>query len=138
MKVVYPAEVNKGKNGQFTAFLPDFPDIHTEGGKTTGEALENASRALTFALEKLVKKGMDIPHPGEKGKHLVAPAARVQAAILLRFARGSQSIAQIARALDTSWPSAQKLEDPTHSPSLRSLEKAAAAMGKKLIIEIKT
>jgi len=79
---------------------------------------------------------MDIPHPGGKGKHLVAPAARVQAAILLKSARGSQSIAQIARALGTSWPSAQKLEDPTHSPNLKQLEKAAAAMGKRLVLNL--
>jgi len=58
----------------------------------------------------------------------------VQAALLFKFARKNKSVAEIARALDTSWPAIARLEDPHHTPSLRQLEKVANALGKRLII----
>jgi antitoxin HicB len=50
--------------------------------------------------------------------------------------RGDRSLAELARSLDTSWPSAQRLENPRHSPTLRQLEKAAAALGKRLVLAL--
>lgn len=135
MKIVYPANIVKGADGIYAVTFPDFPDAMTDGA-TLEEALHNASEALTLTLEGRMAEGIAVPRPKTKGKYLVTPAARVQAAALLRMARGKRTIAEIARALGTSWPAAQKLEDPRHSPSLRQLEKAAAAMGKKLLIEI--
>jgi antitoxin HicB len=38
------------------------------------------------------------------------------------------------QALETSWPSAQRREDPKHWPNLRQLEKAAFALGKRLVL----
>ena len=52
----------------------------------------------------------------------------------LRLARGERSLAEVARALETSWPSAKRLEDPRHYLTLKQLEKAAAALGKKLVL----
>ena len=65
---------------------------------------------------------------------MVAPDAKTQAAVLIRLLRGERPISELARALETSWPSAQRLEDPKHWPSLRQLEKAATALGKRLVI----
>jgi antitoxin HicB len=65
---------------------------------------------------------------------LIAPDARTQAALLIRRARGDRSLAELARSLEPSWPSAQRLENPRHSPTLRQLEKAAAALGKRLVL----
>jgi antitoxin HicB len=58
----------------------------------------------------------------------------VQAALLVRQARGNRSLAELARALETSWPAAKRLENPRHYPTIKQLEKAAAAMGKRLIL----
>ncbi|MBI5178188.1 MAG: type II toxin-antitoxin system HicB family antitoxin [Nitrospinae bacterium] len=135
MKIMYPANIVKGEDGIYTVTFPDFPEAVTDGA-TLEEALHNASEALTLTLEGRMEEGMEIPSPKERGRHLVAPAARVQSAVLLKMARGKRTVAEIARALGTSWPAAQKLEDPRHSPTLKQLEKAAAAMGKKLLIEI--
>ena len=68
--------------------------------------------------------------------YLIAPDARTQAALLIRRARGDRSLAELARALETSWPSAQRLESPHRSPTLRQLEKAAAALGKRLVLAL--
>jgi len=64
----------------------------------------------------------------------VSPDARTQAALLVRRARGDRSLAEIARVLETSWPAAKRLEDPHHWPSLKQLEKAAAALGRRLVL----
>ena len=60
--------------------------------------------------------------------YLIAPDARTQAALLIRRARGNGSLAELARALQTSWPLAQRLENPRYSPTRRLLERAAAAL----------
>ena len=43
-----------------------------------------------------------------------APSARAQAALLMRWAKGKHTTAEIARALNTSWPTMARLEDPHH------------------------
>ena len=133
MKVNYPVKITK-EDGRYLVIFPDFEECATEG-KTLKEALFNASEALTLTLEGRMEEGMEIPLPKQrKAKYLIAPAARVQSALLLRLARGKRSIAEIARALGTSWPSAAKLEDPRHSPTLKQLEKAASAVGQRLVV----
>lgn len=58
----------------------------------------------------------------------------IRHAELVRLARGERSLAEVARALETSWPAAKRLEDPRYYPTLKQLEKAAAALGKKLVL----
>jgi antitoxin HicB len=65
---------------------------------------------------------------------MVAPDAKTQAAILVRLSRGDRSVADLARVLGTSWPAVARLEDPRHSPTLRNLERTAAALGQRLIV----
>ncbi len=135
MKIEYPVRIVKDGQG-FLVTFPDFPEAATDGA-TLDEALFNAAEALTLTLEGRAEEGLEIPRPSRpraKTSHMIAPAARVQGALLLRMARGERSVAEFARALGTSWPAAAKLEDPRHSPSLRQLEKAAAVNGKRLIV----
>lgn len=66
------------------------------------------------------------------------PQTRIQIAVLLRKTREAQgrTLAEMARALQTSWPSAQRLEQATANPTLKQLERAAAALGKRLLITL--
>ena len=76
-----------------------------------------------------------LPHKDtHKKAHLISPSATVQAALLVRFNKKGSTLADLARSLGTSWPAAQRLEDPKHSPTLRQLERAAAALGKRLVL----
>lgn len=43
---------------------------------------------------------------------------------------------EIARTLNTSWPAVARLEDPHHWPNLKQLERAAAAVGQRLVISL--
>lgn len=137
MNVLYPAifEYDKSEK-RYTVHFPDLPEAITEG-ETLEEAAFNASEVLTLTLEGRVDEGMEIPRPSlHKQAKLIAPSARAQAALLLRWAKGDHTIAEIARALNTSWPAVARLEDLHHWPNLRQLERAAATVGHRLVISL--
>ena len=137
-KVFYPAILepqSESDGGGYCVQFVDLPGAITEGD-TLEEALFNAAEALSGILASCIKHDDDIPAPSQnvEGAHYVAPDVKTQAALLVRQARGERSMAELARALETSWPAAQRLEDPRHWPSLRSLDRAASALGKRLVL----
>jgi antitoxin HicB len=135
MEIRYPALLEAQPNGGFFVSFVDLPDTFTEG-ETKEEALFNASEVLSAMLVWRLDEAKDVPAPSlkVKGAHYIAPDAKTQAAMLLRLARGERSLSELARALETSWPSAKRLEDASHWPSLKTLDRAAAALGKKLVL----
>ncbi len=137
MNILYPAIFEyDSADKRYTVHFPDFPEAITEG-ETLEEALFNAYEVLTLTLEGRMDEGMDIPKPSRiKNAKMIAPSARTQAALLMRLAKGEHTTAEIARALNTSWPAVARLEDPHHWPNLRQLERAAAAIGQRLVISL--
>jgi antitoxin HicB len=136
MNAMYPALISRGEDKRYTILFPDLPEAVTEG-ETLEEALFNAAEVLTLTLEGRIDEKIEIPTPSQqKHAYLVTPSARVQAALLIRFARAGHTFAKIARSLNTSWPAVARLEDPHHWPSLKQLEKVAAAVGKRLVISL--
>jgi antitoxin HicB len=135
MDIRYPATVEPQEPAGFLVTFPDLPDTFTEG-ETLDEALFNAAEVLTAMLGWKLDNDQAVPEPSPLtgSQYAVAPDARTQAALLVRRARGDRSLADIARALETSWPAAKRLEDPHHWPSLKQLEKAAQALGKRLVL----
>ena len=135
MEIRYPATVEPHSDGSFLVQFVDLPDTFTEG-QTKGEALFNAGEVLSAMLAWRLDEAKDVPAPSQKvkGAYYIAPDAKTQAAMLLRFARGERSLSDLARMLETSWPAAKRLEDPTHWPSLKTLDRAAAALGKRLVL----
>ena len=137
MDIRYPATVDTQDDGTFFVQFVDLPDTFTEG-KTKEEALFNAAEVLSAMLAWRLDEAKDVPVPSQKvrGAVYVAPDAKTQAAMLLRLARGERTLSELARALETSWPAAKRLEDPTHWPSLKTLDRAAAALGKRLVLTL--
>lgn len=135
MEIRYPATVESQNDGSFLVQFVDLPDTFTEG-QTKEEALFNAGEVLSAMLAWRLDEAKDVPAPSQKvkGAYYVAPDAKTQAAMLLRLARGGRSLSELARALETSWPAAKRLEDPAHWPSLKTLDRAAAALGKRLVL----
>ncbi len=135
MEIRYPATVELQSDGSYFVQFVDLPDTFTEG-QTKEEALFNAGEVLSAMLAWRLDEARDVPAPSQKVKraHYIAPDAKTQAAMLLRLARGERSLSELARALETSWPAAKRLEDPTHWPSLKTLDRAAAALGKRLVL----
>ena len=137
MDIRYPATVVLQKDGSWFVQFVDLSDTFTEG-RSEEEALFNAAEVLSAMLAFRLDEAQDVPAPSPKmkGAHYIAPDAKTQAAMLLRLARGERSLSELARALETSWPAAKRLEDPTHWPSLKTLERAAAALGKRLVLTL--
>ena len=137
MDIRYPATVEVQEDGSFFVQFVDLPDTFSEG-HTQEEALFNATEVLSAMLAWRLDEAKDVPAPTPKvrGAHYIAPDAKTQAAMLLRLARGERSLSELARALETSWPAAKRLEDPTHWPSLKTLDRAAAALGKRLVLTL--
>ena len=137
MDIRYPATVEAQADGIFLVQFIDLPDTFTDG-RTTEEALFNAAEVLSAMLAWRLDQAKDVPAPSQKvkGAQHIAPDAKTQAAMLLRLARGERSLSELARALETSWPAAKRLEDPTHWPSLKTLDRAAAALGKRLVLTL--
>ncbi|HVT17982.1 MAG TPA: type II toxin-antitoxin system HicB family antitoxin [Thermoanaerobaculia bacterium] len=135
MKILYPANVKKQKPSGYFVQFPDIEEAITQG-ETIEEALFNASEVLSLALDHRLERDREIPLPSRPSgrAHWVAPDAKTQAAILVRLSRGDRSVADLARVLGTSWPAVARLENPRHSPTLRNLERTAAALGQKLIV----
>lgn len=139
MNLLYPATITFDPSDKH--YFVQFHDIQegiTEGA-TLEEALYNAAEVLTLSLEARIDEKLDIPTPSDctgKNIHLIAPSARVQAAMLFRMSRDNKSIAEIARVLESSWPAIARLEDPHHWPTLRQLERAAFATGHRLILSL--
>jgi len=135
MEIRYPATVTEQADGSFFVSYLDLPDTFTEG-KTQEEAVFNASEVLTGMLAWRLNEAKDIPAPSlkVKGAQYIAPDTKTQAAMLLHLTRGERSLSDLARALEISWPAAKRLENPSHWPSLKTLDRAAAALGKRLVL----
>jgi antitoxin HicB len=137
MEIRYPAKIEQDDEGYYLVQFVDMEDTFTYGN-TMEEALFNAAEVLTGMLESKLKHDFEIaePTPGLPDVHYISPDAKTQAALLIRKARGKRSLADLARSLDTSWPAAQRLENPNHWPSLKALDRAAAALGKRLVLSL--
>jgi antitoxin HicB len=140
MNVLFPANISFDQND--LRYFIDFPDIAeaiTEG-ESMEEAFFNASEALTLAIEGRLEEGLVVPEPSlcKKNQKLISPSVRAQAALLIKWAKlhGEHTTSEIARSLNTSWPSIARLENPKHWPSLRQLEKIAHVLGQQLIISM--
>ena len=134
--VRYQAILDPQPEGGFTVTFPDLPEAITEGDSRE-EAVFNAAEVLGLCLDVRMEQGDPLPRPTQTpGGVWITPPASAQAAVALRQIREDQGkgLSDIARLLNTSWPAAQRLERPSANPTLRQLDRAAAAMGKRLVL----
>jgi antitoxin HicB len=138
MKPSYPARFEPQPEGGYLVQFIDLPEVMTEGA-TIEEAELNAQEALSGILEYRLDENQEIPDPTistDAAVRYVSPDAPIQAALLVRKQRGATPLSTLARALETSWPAAQRLEDPHHWPTLKQLDRTARALGKRLVISM--
>jgi len=136
MNVAYPYTLEPQETGGYLVQFVDLDNAFTEG-ETQEEAAFNAAEVLTAILESRLAHDQPIPQPSV-GEPVAYPSAALQAALLLRQAREEQgrTLAELARGLNTSWPAAQRLESANNNPTLKQLERAAAVLGKRLVVQL--
>ncbi len=136
MNFNYHFTIEKDEPSGYLVKFVDIPEAFT-CGDTIEECIFNAKEVLDAILESRLEKNDEIPEPSKaKTQYSVAPSVAVQAAILVRKSRKNTTLAELARALNTSWPAAKRLEDPRHAPTLKQLERALNALGKRLILSV--
>ncbi|OGK11248.1 MAG: hypothetical protein A2W80_13630 [Candidatus Riflebacteria bacterium GWC2_50_8] len=134
MNFEYPFAIEQTRPDSFFVKFIDIDEAIT-CGSSVEECIFNATEVLTAMLECRLEDNDEIPMPSKGDyQYRTAPSASVQAALLVRCTRKDKSLAHLARALNASWPVAQRLENPKHYPTLKQLERAAAAMGKRLVL----
>ena len=135
MEIRYPARIALQADGSYLVTFVDLVDTFTEG-KSHEEAVFNACEVLSVMLAWHLDQSHEVPPPSQSLSDVIyiSPDAKTQAALLLRLARGERSLSELARAMETSWPAAKRLENPLHWPSLKTLDRAAAALGKRLVL----
>lgn len=135
MNVAYPYTLEAQPEGGYLVRFVDLEEGFTEG-ETPEQAAFNAAEVLSGILAVRLERGEDIPRPScANGRPVAVPEAAVQAALLVHFAREGHSLSELARAMGTSWPAAQRLTRPGN-PTLKQLERAAAALGKRLVLSL--
>lgn len=137
MNIAYPYTATLDDSGAYFVQFRDIEEAFTEG-ETLEEAAFNAAEVLSGILAYRLENNQDVPessalHPGE---FLAMPGVEVQSALLLRKARAGRPLSELANAMQTSWPAVQRLENPHHWPTLKQLDKAARALGKRLVLSL--
>lgn len=137
---LYPATIRKSRRGTHDVQFVDFKEGFTYG-KTLAEARDNAWEVLSLLLESYLAFKKSLPAPtAKKGAILILPDAQTQAALALyeslSTSKNVKTMAQFARAMDIFWAAASRLGDPSHWPTLKLLDKAVRATGKRLVISV--
>ena len=79
MKIEYPAQIKKEKDGIFFVSFPDIEEAMTQG-ETIEEAIFNASEVLTLTMEYRLDEEQEIPESSQitgSDIHLISPGAKV-------------------------------------------------------------
>ena len=136
----YPVKLSKDSDGSLMAVFPDFPEAVSFGeGKSS--ALAHAADALATALQGRITDRRSIPAPSlpKRGQRMVTLPALVWAKIELYRAMTEKKMrkADLARLLGVHAPQIDRLLDLNHDSRFDQIEKAAAALGREMRIELR-
>lgn len=136
----YPVILTRASNGTIVASFPDVPEAHTVGNDEA-QALERAPDALETALAIYLDEGQDLPRPSRprKGQRFVTPPPMAAAKLAIYRAMRDQGVTQVelARRIGCDPKDVRRLLDLMHRSRLDRLEAALAALGKRLIVEVR-
>ncbi len=135
----YPVATELDDNATVLVTFPDFPEAVTYGDDEA-TALSNAVGAIIAAISARMDDGQDVPLPSEAldGRPSVTlpPLVAVKAAIYLEMRRQRVSKSELARRLGQNPRQVDRLLDVTHSSRHDQLDRALAALGKRLTVRI--
>ena len=135
----YPCTLIPEPEGGFTVRFRDVPEAIT-AGETEAAALRAAIDALDTALSFYVEARESVPSPGRprRGEVPVAPSILAQAKIALYEGMRARGIgkAELARRLGCHLEQIDRLLDLTHGSRMSQVERALAAIGRRITIEV--
>lgn len=135
----YPLTIAPDTTGYLVTFA-DIPEAIT-AGRTRGEALDMAQDALFTALEFYFDDKRPVPMPSSlaKGQDAVELPASLSAKVLLLNTMLEQKLrpADLARLLNTTPQSVNRLTDLRHTTRIDSVAEALLVMGKRLEVVLR-
>ncbi len=139
-RFVYPARLSRDEDGRVLVEFPDFPFAATDGADVE-EALAEASDCLEEALAVCIDEGEPIPAPSRprKGQARVAPGPVIAAKAALYQAVDEARLSKVALAerLGVGEKEVRRMLDPRHPTKIPSLDRALAAVGKQVVLEVR-
>ena len=136
----YPADFTLDDNGTTLVSFPDVP-IARSFGEDEADALARGIDALETAFIALITERAPIPRPSRarRGQKLVTVPALSAAKLALYEAMREGRIrkSELARRLKWHLPQVDRLLDLRHASRMDQIEAALAALGKKLVLEIR-
>ncbi|WP_337071980.1 type II toxin-antitoxin system HicB family antitoxin [Klebsiella aerogenes] len=130
----YPVKLEPDSGG-FVVSFPDIPEALTQGD-TREEALEMARDALVTAFEFYFEDGERVPAPGDiTGDFIEVPASIAAKVLMLNaFIDSGLSQVELATRMGVKKQEVTRLFDLHHSTKIDTIQRALAAMGKRLLL----
>jgi antitoxin HicB len=126
-------------DGTVLVTSPDFPEL-TTFGETTEDALGYALGAFEEAIEARISAREEIPSPskGKSSDLRVALPLQAELKVLLyqNMFRSDIRKADLARLMRLPRQEIDRLLDLNHATNFTKIEKAFAALGKSLTVEV--
>jgi antitoxin HicB len=139
VRYAFPATIVAEPGGSFSVTFRDVPEAHATG-RTRAVAIRRAEAALISALSFYADAGEPLPRPGPaRGRTLIVPGAAQVAKLALndQMARKRISNLSLARKLGCDEKAVRRLRDLLHRSRMPELERALAAVGLMVVVEVR-
>ena len=137
--ISYRVKLTPDDNSSFLVTAPDFPEVIT-AGDTREEALSMAVGAFREIIAGKIHFGEDIPKPSriKAREPFITLPLQTEMKIRLYESLREEGVrkAELARRLNLHRQEIDRLLDFKQSTSIGKIEKAFAALGKQLKIEV--
>ncbi len=137
--LAYPIELTPDDNGMLRVAFPDVPEANSFG-EDEADARRHAVDALETALAAYILARRPIPDPSPpRGRPKVSPSLLGTLKIELYRAMRAAGMkkADLARRLALDPRQVDRLLDLTHASRTEHLEEALAALGKRVVLDIR-
>lgn len=137
----YPVSINRKNGLEYQATMPDFPETSILG-LSLEEVLSKADICLTHAVAARIRKNQPVPQPSTlpgKNRHWAVLPAQLSAKAALYLAMRESGISKVAlaRRLNHDEKEIRRMLDPHHPSKLPRIEAALAALGMRLVVEMR-
>ncbi len=135
----YAATFTPDGEGGFVVTFRDLPEAITQGD-TEAEALIEATDCLEEAIAARLDDRLEIPEPSpaQTNEHLVILPIQtaLKAALYLTMKEAAITKVQLARLLEVDEKEVRRILDPRHGTKLSTIERALAALGKQIELQL--
>ena len=141
MDFAYPARFDSESDGRYTITFPDLPDAITQG-EDRDDAIEMAADCLAETIGARIAERADIPAPSplKRGQVRVTVPVHVavKAALYVAMREEGISLNEMARTLEGQPLQVRRLLDPGRASSMKRIDQALSAIGRRVCVSLET